>query len=429
MEHSTVAHRPSASAPTPVRGGLLARGRAFWIVAYALAATILGNNIPAPLYPIYQARWHFSTGVLTLVFAVVAVGVVPSLLVLGPLSDRVGRRPILLLGLALAAAAAVVFVLAQGVAWLAAARVLQGLAFGAFAGTAAATLAELQDRDADGGRAPLVATIATVASQAAAPLLAGVLAQYAPWPTTLVYLVLLALLAPALLGVWAIPETVAATTGRGGPALRFGVPAAIRRPFALAAVAVCAAFGVLGLISALGPSLVGSLLHVQNRAVGGLEVFALLGTSAAAQLVARRWPLRRMLTLGPTLLAVGLAVLVLALPPRSLALFIAGTVCAGLGQGLTYLGSQRLVTGVAPADERAEVLSAFNVVVYLAASAAALGVGVGAGLVGFYQAIAAIAAVIGALALGAAVIGARTPLLAPPPAPPAHLSQTKGDAR
>ena len=386
----------------------IGRDAAFWLVAYALAVTIMGNNIPAPLYPIYQGRWHFSTGVLTAIFAVVAVGVVPALLVFGPLSDRIGRRPVLLAGLALSTIATCAFIAAQGAAWLAVARVVQGVAFGAMSGTAVAALAELRPQ-----RAALVSTTAIVSSQAVAPLLSGTLAQYAPWPTTLVYVLLLALLVPALIGAWILPETAPPHARGQATALRIGVPRAILAPFALASLAVFAAFGVLGMVSALGPSFVGSILHVQNRAVGGLVVFALLGTSALAQVVGRGWPVRRDLVLGPLLLAAGLAVFVLALPRQALVPFLAGTVCAGFGQGLTFLGSLRVVTGVAPAAERAGILSTFNIVVYLAASAAALAVGLGARFDGLYAATVVVAAVIGAAAICAALIGARSGILAP----------------
>jgi hypothetical protein len=76
VEARSIANQPARSK----------QGLAFWIVAYALSMTIMGNNIPAPLYPVYQSLWHFSTGMLTVVFAVVAVGVFPALLFLGPLS-------------------------------------------------------------------------------------------------------------------------------------------------------------------------------------------------------------------------------------------------------------------------------------------------------------------------------------------------------
>ena len=385
------------------------RGRAFWIVAYALSITIMGNNIPAPLYPVYQGLWHFSTGMLTVVFAVVAVGVFPALLFLGPLSDVRGRRPVLLLGVALALAGAVVFILAQGVAWLIVARLLQGLAFGALSGTATATLTELEPQGSV-QRAALVATVAIVSSQAIAPLLSGTLAQYAPLPTMLVYLVLAMLLVPALLGIWTIPETVK-TAGASSSAPRLGVPRAIRRPFTLASVAVFSAFGTVGLISALGPSLASTLLHVQNRAVGGLVVFALLGTSAFTQILCRTWPLRRNLVVGLIAMIVGLIVFVGALPLETLTVFLFGIMLTGFGQGLTYLGSQELVSSIVTAQQRGEVFSVFNLVVYLGASAAALGVGFGAGLLGFYQATVAVVSVICVLALIAGIVSAWTPLL------------------
>jgi len=385
------------------------RRRAFWVVAYALSMTIMGNNIPAPLYPVYQGLWHFSTGMLTVIFAVVAVGVFPALLFLGPLSDVRGRRPVLLLGVALALAGAVVFMLAQGVAWLIVARLLQGLAFGALSGTATATLTELEPQGSV-QRAALVATVAIVSSQAIAPLLSGTLAQYAPLPTMLVYLVLAVLLVPALLGIWTIPETVK-TAGASSSAPRLGVPRAIRRPFTLASVAVFSAFGTVGLISALGPSLASTLLHVQNRAVGGLVVFALLGTSALTQILCRTWPLRRNLVVGLIAMIVGLIVFVGALPLETLTVFLFGIVLTGFGQGLTYLGSQELVSSIVTAQQRGEVFSVFNLVVYLGASAAALGVGFGAGLLGFYQATVTVVSVICVLALIAGIVSAWTPLL------------------
>jgi len=371
--------------------------------------TIMGNNIPAPLYPVYQGLWHFSTGMLTVIFAVVAVGVFPALLFLGPLSDVRGRRPVLLLGVALALAGAVVFILAQGVAWLIVARLLQGLAFGALSGTATATLTELEPQGSV-QRAALVATVAIVSSQAIAPLLSGTLAQYAPLPTMLVYLVLAVLLVPALLGIWTIPETVK-TAGASSSAPRLGVPRAIRRPFTLASVAVFSAFGTVGLISALGPSLASTLLHVQNRAVGGLVVFALLGTSALTQILCRTWPLRRNLVVGLIAMIVGLIVFVGALPLETLTVFLFGIVLTGFGQGLTYLGSQELVSSIVTAQQRGEVFSVFNLVVYLGASAAALGVGFGAGLLGFYQATVTVVSVICVLALIAGIVSAWTPLL------------------
>ncbi|HLG75411.1 MAG TPA: MFS transporter [Ktedonobacteraceae bacterium] len=407
MEHSPANLQQAATG----RRLLLTRGTAFWLVAYMLGVTIMGNNIPAPLYPVYQSLWHFSTAMITVIFAVVALGVFPSLLFLGPLSDQRGRRPVLLLGVILATLATLVFIFAQGVIWLIVARLLQGIAFGALSGTAAATLAELEP-GGNARRAALAATLTIVLSQATAPLLSGLLAQYAPWPTVLVFLILLVLLLPAVAGMWALPETVAVQAGKMQLRPRFAIPASIRRQFTLASVAVFSAFGVVGLISSLGPSFASTILHAQNRAIGGLVIFALLGPSALAQLLCRNWPLRRLLVWGPILLAIGLALILFALPTHTLVVFILGTACAGLGQGLTYLGSQEFVGSVATDDERGEVFSAFNVVVYFGASLVALGVGFGSGLIGLYPATVVVVAVIGILALGASLTSARTRMLA-----------------
>jgi sugar phosphate permease len=155
-----------------------------------------------------------------------------------------------------------------------------------------------------------------------------------------------------------------------------------------------------------------TLLHVQDRAVGGLVVFALLGTSACTQICCRKWPLRRNLVVGPLALLVGLIVFVVALPLETLSLFLLGIMLTGFGQGLTYLGSQELVSRIVTAQQRGEVFSVFNLVVYLGASVAALGVGFGAGLFGFYQATVIVVSAICLLAVIAGIVSAWMPQLA-----------------
>ena len=109
------------------RARTLSKNHAFWLVTYTLFLLLVGATIPTPLYPIYQGRFGFSAGVLTVVFAAYMVMALFSLITFGPLSDRVGRRRVLLPALGLAAMGSVVFVFAQGVGWLLVARVLAGL--------------------------------------------------------------------------------------------------------------------------------------------------------------------------------------------------------------------------------------------------------------------------------------------------------------
>src|SRR5690242_1095975 len=92
-------------------------------VAYALTASVIGLGLfasitPSPLYRSYLALWHFSPLTLTLVYATYMFGVLASLLLIGRVSDEIGRRPVLLAALGTLMGSTVVFMLAQSVAWL-----------------------------------------------------------------------------------------------------------------------------------------------------------------------------------------------------------------------------------------------------------------------------------------------------------------------
>ena len=102
-----------------------------------------GANLAVPLYSVYADEFGFSSVVLTTVFATYALTLVATLLVAGRLADRVGRRPVILAGLAVAASALALFALAEGTAWLYAARALQGVAVGLISGPATAALVEI----------------------------------------------------------------------------------------------------------------------------------------------------------------------------------------------------------------------------------------------------------------------------------------------
>lgn len=121
----------------------LSRTTTFWVVVAAYLSLMIAASTPSPLYVVYQAKWHFPTSTLTVIFGVYAVALLLSLLTVGGLSDLVGRRPMLIGCLGLLAASMVVFAAGQGVAWLFVARIMQGLAAGAAIGTLSAGIVEL----------------------------------------------------------------------------------------------------------------------------------------------------------------------------------------------------------------------------------------------------------------------------------------------
>ncbi len=133
--------------------------------------------MPTALYGVYRADFGFSPVTQTLIFAVYAAALVPALFLFGPLSDRVGRRPVLVTALGAGLVGAVVLAAADATAWLVVGRILQGVSVGACsAAGAAALLDHVPGRDTV--RAARAASASTAAGAALGPLLAGAVAEY-----------------------------------------------------------------------------------------------------------------------------------------------------------------------------------------------------------------------------------------------------------
>jgi len=358
---------------------------------------------------VYRSEWHFSALTLTGVFAIAAAAVLPTLIAFGGVSNRAGRRPVLLLAILFIAASDLVFLGAAGVSWLYAGRILAGVGIGLVAGTAVAAMA---DFDVDHDHAARTGALATVSGQAVAPLAAGLLAQYAPMPTKLVFVLDLVVLVIIFGCLLQIPETVpGARWTDWHPKVVLGLPRPSRPAFALASLAAFGAFAVMGIVAALGPTFAAEVLHQTSRAAGGGVVFALLAVSAAAQLAGRRAAIRSCLLTGPLLLACGLGLIILSKPAASIAIFMAGIGVAGGGQGLSYLGSQRLLDQHVGAAERAGAFAAFFIVLYAGTAAGALGVGLLTGPLQLFQAMASLAIAVIVMALVTAAVSLRSTIV------------------
>jgi MFS family permease len=386
--------------PSCVPSRRLPRPAAFWTAATLLVLVLAASGVPSPLYRVYQERFGFSAGVLTTVFGIYAIALLAALLVVGRLSDHVGRRPVIAVGLLLQVLASVLFLAADGVGWLLAARVVQGLSVGALTGTLGAMLLDLQRSDR-----PLAAML-----NAASPTIglalgavgAGVLVEYAPQPTRWVF----ALLAVAFLAATAVvallPETSPRTPGALAslrPQVR--VPRAHRRPFLVALPCLVAMWALGGLYLSLGPSLAVGVFGVDDHLVGSLLILAMQGSGAIGSIT--MWqvrPPRSMLT-GALLFVLGVSTAIAALGTGSLVLFVAASVLSGFGFGSAFLGAMGTITaGVAPGD-RAGLLSSVYVVGYLAFSVPAVVAGLAAGEVGLRRTAVVYGAVLVVLALTA----------------------------
>jgi MFS family permease len=354
---------------------------AFGLVAAIIGLALFASATPTPLYGDYAARWHFSTGTLTSVYAIYAVGVLAALLLVGRISDEVGRRPVLIVALSALLLSTVLFMEARSVAWLFAARGLQGLATGTALGAAGAALIDLQPRG-DARQAALVNGVGSAGGIAAGALVSSLLVQLAPHPRVTPYALLSLLFGAALIATLALPEPVANTRR---PRLRLQrpyVPPAIRSTFVLASGGVIASWSIGGLYISLAPSLTQAMLGSASHVVGGAVIFALGGAGAVGQIVFSRLDADRAIGGGMAALAAGMVVSVVAISLDSVVGFVIGSTLGGAGFGVAFMGAIRAVSTAAPVQQRGAVMSAFYVIAYLSLSVPAVFAGFAAGAIG-----------------------------------------------
>ena len=351
----------------------LGRTFGFVLVAYAFYVAMLSTTLPTPLYPLFEQRYGFGELMVTVIFGIYAFGVVGALIVLGNLSDAVGRKPLLLLGLACAALSALLFLVADSLAPIYAARIVSGLSAGIFTGTATATLVDLAP---EGRRrlASLVAVVVNLGGLGCGTLLAGVLASVVGHPLRLPFAVDLGLLVPAVAGVLLTPETVERRELR----LRLqtlGVAPEVRSVFVRGATAAFATFAVSGVFGSVAPSFLGQVLGRKSPTLPGLLVFVLFGISIFGQLLVRRLSDRHALLVGCVVLIAGVALLALAVGAESLAALLASATVAGFGQGVVIGGGLAAINQRAPVERRGETASSFFVVAYVGLSVPVIGLG------------------------------------------------------
>jgi MFS family permease len=348
-------------------------GRGFWLLAAAFAINMLGTTLPTPLYPIFEQTYGFGSLLVTIVFAVYAIGVLAGLLCFGHLSDDIGRKRVLIAGLVLSFASAAVFLFARDLAAIFAGRILSGLSAGVFTGSATAALVDLA-APALRARATAIAVAANIGGLGLGTLLSGLLGQYAPDPLRLTFAVDLVLCVLAIVAVALAPESVPDIGELRFRIQRLRIPPEIRRMFMQAAIAGMCGFAVAGLFSAVAPSYLASVLGYANHAIAGALVFVMMSLTAAGQIVVRRFARERALLVGAALLFVGIALLAAALLTRYMPLLFLSAVLEGLGVGLS-IGAGLAEINERITERRGEVSSAYFVLLYIGLAFPVIGVG------------------------------------------------------
>ncbi|MCW2855293.1 MAG: transporter [Marmoricola sp.] len=358
----------STTFPTAVQTSTPRRSIPAYPLLITLMAVALGvSGAPAPLYGIYQQKWHLAPITTTVIFSVYAFGALAAVLVAGVVSDRFGRKPLLVGAMVAMIAGLAIFMLANGVAALIVARALHGMAVGTTVVVGSAALLDL--RPEHGARTGHLTGIMFNVGIAATILGASLLAQFGPDPLVMPYAVVALVVLLLLLAVLPIPEPHRNRSSAPIRIARPAVPASIAADFRFAVLGVMAAWSVLGVYLSLFPAFAGQKTGVHSVVFGGVVVAAMAASAAVSQAVGGRLDARRAAIIGDFGTAFALGLGVLALDSHHATLVVLAAVLMGLAFGLAFGGSLRYLGRVVPADRRGEVMSAYYLLAYAAMAA------------------------------------------------------------
>ncbi|MFD1715075.1 MFS transporter [Amnibacterium flavum] len=348
----------------------------FWTGAAVAGLSLWASGAPSAIYPHYASEWNLPTATTSAIFAIYPLVLVPVLLLFGGLSDFIGRRASILIGISALTLGALSLALAPDVAWVFVGRALMGLGVGLSLSPATAAMVDAGGPDG-AARASSATTASTATGLALATLVSGAMLQYLPDPLHLSYWVLVVLSAITAALVWFMPRnTVDAARGRWRPSpLR--VPAGLRTGFASAALAVSGAYSIGAIFLALGAQVAKDLVHSDSDLANG----AVLSVSAVAigvtALIARRGRLRPRISIaaGAVVAVIGLLLFIAAGLVLSLPLFLLASAIGGVGYSLLFAGGLGVLTAAAPVRHRASVLSSAYTIAYLTQATVAFGLG------------------------------------------------------
>ena len=339
------------------------RGSGRAALSLGLFAVSFGTNVATPLFLIYETRLDLSRWTLTALFAIYPIGLAPALTYVGPMSDVLGRKRVMVPGMLLSGGASLVMLAgADNVALLFAGRFLLGAVSGIVFVVASAWMQELGSADPM-WTARLVG-ILLYSGFGLGPFVGGVFGQWGPGPLATPYLIHVGLVVVGLAVVRSIPETVVAAPGRRiRPNL--GIPAGSGPTYWK--VMVPTALGVFGL-----PSLTFGLFPILLRpAMASVAVFTTglvfviaMTAIVPAQLWVGRVGPHRAAPFGLILGTVGCGLGLVAFATDAWPILFPAAIAMGVASGIAMTSGLRLVEWITVPTDRGALTGAFYAAAY-----------------------------------------------------------------
>lgn len=369
---TTSERRPGASATGQVVPGGRARSGAWLRVGGLMFAVAWGGNEFTPLLVMYREVSHLSALTVNVLLGAYVLGIVPALLIGGPLSDRFGRRPLLLPAAPLGIVGSLVLALGPAsVPALAVGRVLSGLALGLVMAVGTTWIAELSAAEGDAGSGARRASLPLTLGFLLGAGVAGALAQWGPWRTATPYLLHAVVTVAAGAAVLCVPETHAARPAGERTPLRddLRVPAVAHRRFLRVVVPLAPwVFGAVGSAYAVLPGLMRRHSGGMPIAFSALLTVITLACGFGVQAVGRLIDTHRSArasVVALVMMVVGMALAAWASATLLLPVVVLAAAVLGCGYGLALVAGLSEVQRIATPDDLAGLTAVYYSVAYL----------------------------------------------------------------
>ncbi len=342
---------------------------------------VMGTALISPLYALYKEAWQLQTSDISLIYVIYMGGALFGLLFLGRLPDRVGFRPMMQWGLALALTGTAISLIAWNMTSLNVGRFIVGVASSMLTTSSTVGMSKLSRR----GNIQHVAMMTGFLMAfgfGLGPLVGGIVGQWGPAPLVTTYIPTLLLGALGLTALFRLklPDSVMPKTR---PRLRLHdiLPkltwpeSSSSKAFVLTCCLPFLAFGVFGLYASMAPLFLDKLLPWHGPVVSGTAIALILFSSAIVQVVAGRMPTHWCGALGLISLAASNAVLMANLWAGSATLFALGVLLTALGHGMSMLAGMSMVNRLATASNRSGLLATYLVIGYIGSMVPMMGIG------------------------------------------------------
>jgi len=352
--------------------------RAAWLGLWgAVLVCSWGGNQFSPLLLMYENRDHYSALTVNAFLGVYVLGLAPALLVSASLSDRFGRRPVMLAGILSAIVGSGLLALGPlGPGFLAAGRLFSGFTVGIAMAVGNSWIKELSqapyDRAADAGAGARRAALAFTLGSGGGAVVAGLLAQWGPLPEILPFGIHIAVAVPFAFVIARTPETHAPDADAPAGVSwreRLRIPSAQHLRF-VRVVAVAAPWIFAG--ASIGYGYLPTLLRADTGSWGLVFATAAtavaLGTSSLMQPIAKRLhspESARGLSAAVLIIVVGIGIVLVAAWQQSVWIGLAANVVIGAGIGIALVSGLLEVQQIAGPDDLAGLTGVFYTFAYL----------------------------------------------------------------